>query len=60
MSVLYVSSHGQDSDEGTANFPLKTITQALKQAQPGSIVQLGSGTYHGPSGSSFRSLFQPV
>ncbi|MGB7251081.1 MAG: DUF1565 domain-containing protein, partial [Phormidesmis sp.] len=53
MSVLYVSSHGQDSDEGTANFPLKTITQALKQAQPGSIVQLGSGTYHGLSGEQF-------
>lgn len=45
MSVLYVSPTGQDSHEGTANFPLKTVTRALQQAQPGSVVQLLPGTY---------------
>ncbi|PZO49702.1 MAG: hypothetical protein DCF15_16605, partial [Phormidesmis priestleyi] len=45
MSVLYVSPTGQDSHEGTANFPLKTVTRALQQAQFGSVVQLLAGTY---------------
>ncbi len=45
MSVLYVSPTGQDSHEGTANFPLRTVTRALQQAQPGSVVQLSPGTY---------------
>lgn len=45
MSVLYVSPTGQDSHEGNANFPLKTITLALQQTQPGSVVQLLPGTY---------------
>lgn len=45
MSVLYVSPTGQDTHEGTAQFPFKTITHALRQARPGGIVQLASGTY---------------
>ncbi len=45
MSVLYVSPAGQDSHEGTAQFPFKTITQALSQSRPGYVVQLGTGTY---------------
>ncbi len=45
MSVLYVSPVGQDSNEGSANFPLATITHALKQARPGNIVQLAPGLY---------------
>ncbi|MGC1310210.1 MAG: S-layer homology domain-containing protein [Phormidesmis sp.] len=45
MSVLYVSPTGQDSDEGSANFPYKTVSHALQQARPGSVVQLASGTY---------------
>ncbi|MEL6469275.1 MAG: S-layer homology domain-containing protein [Cyanobacteria bacterium J06623_4] len=45
MSVLYVSPSGQDNDEGTANFPLRTISKALQQARPGSVVQLAPGTY---------------
>lgn len=51
MSVLFVSPTGQDSQEGTANFPLKTITRALQQARPGSVVQLAPGTYD--SGEQF-------
>ncbi len=45
MSVLYVSPVGQDANEGTAKFPFGTITQALKQARPGNIVQLSPGLY---------------
>ena len=45
MSVLYVSPVGQDGDEGSANFPLKTVTQALRQVQRGDVIQLSAGTY---------------
>ncbi len=45
MSVVYVSVAGQDSDEGTAQLPFRTLTRALQQAQPGSVVQLSPGTY---------------
>ncbi|MEO0647015.1 MAG: S-layer homology domain-containing protein [Cyanobacteria bacterium J06650_10] len=45
MSVLYVSPVGKDDNEGSANFPFETITQALKKARPGSIVQLAPGLY---------------
>lgn len=45
MSVLYVSPLGQDSNEGSVNFPFKTITRALRQVKPGGIVQLAEGIY---------------
>ncbi len=45
MSVLYVSPAGQDSHDGTAKFPLKTLTQALRQVSAGGVIQLGPGVY---------------
>ena len=45
MPVIYVSPTGQDGHEGTAQFPLKTVTQALERSQPGSIIQLAPGVY---------------
>ncbi len=45
MPVIYVSPTGQDSHEGTSQFPIKTITRALQRSQPGSIIQLAPGTY---------------
>lgn len=45
MSVLYVSPVGQDSNEGSINFPFKTITRALQQVRPGEVIQLAKGTY---------------
>lgn len=45
MSVVYVSVAGQDSNEGTAQLPFRTLTRALQQAQPGSVVQMAPGTY---------------
>ena len=51
MSVVYASPAGQDGDEGTAQFPFRTATRALRQARPGDIVQLAPGTYQ--SGEQF-------
>ncbi|MGB3789120.1 MAG: S-layer homology domain-containing protein [Phormidesmis sp.] len=45
MSVIYVSPTGQDDADGTAQFPLQTITAALQKATSGSIIQLAPGTY---------------
>jgi parallel beta-helix repeat protein len=45
MSVVYVSIAGQDSDEGTVQFPFRTLTRALQQARPGGVIQLAPGTY---------------
>jgi hypothetical protein len=50
-SVLHVSPSGQDSQAGTAQFPLKTIGHALTLATAGSVVQLAAGTYE--SGERF-------
>ncbi len=45
MSVIYVSPTGRDSAEGTAQFPLQTITAALQKTASGSVIQLAPGTY---------------
>ncbi|MEM6450496.1 MAG: S-layer homology domain-containing protein [Cyanobacteria bacterium P01_D01_bin.105] len=45
MSVVYVSPSGQDQHEGTAQFPLKTLTRALQEAGPGTVIQVAPGTY---------------
>ncbi len=45
MSVLYVSLAGRDSYDGTAKFPFRTLTQALRQAAAGGVIQLEPGTY---------------
>ena len=45
MSVFYVSPIGQDSNEGSINFPFKTIAHALRQVRSGGVVQLAEGTY---------------
>ena len=45
MSVIYVSPAGQDNAEGSAQFPLQTITAALQRTTSSSIIQLAPGTY---------------
>lgn len=45
MSAVYVSPSGQDRDEGSAKFPYRTLTRALQQASPGTVVQVAPGTY---------------
>ncbi len=60
-SVIYVNSQtGQDSTgAGNADAtPYKTITYALNQAQPGTVIQLAPGTYNKDSGEQFPLLIK--
>jgi parallel beta-helix repeat protein len=60
--VLYVNSAlGQDSPtSGKAEAsPLKTISYALQQAQPGTLIQLSSGSYTTSSGEVFPLILKP-
>ena len=60
-SVIYVNPKtGQDS-AGAGNAeatPYKTITYALNQAQPGTVIQLTPGTYNKDSGEQFPLLIK--
>ncbi len=52
--VIYVDgANGRDSYAGTATAPLKTMTQALKQAKPGTIIRVRAGVYTAQSGETF-------
>ncbi len=42
---LYVSPAGNDTGDGSAGAPLKTIQRALDDAQPGTTINLGPGEY---------------
>lgn len=57
MTVLYVnpmSSNSQDAPgAGTSEAPYRTIAYALKQATPGTIVQVAPGTYSQQTGEVF-------
>jgi parallel beta-helix repeat protein len=60
--VLYVNAAlGQDSPTaGKAEAsPLKTISYALQQAQPGTLIQLASGSYTTSSGEVFPLVMKP-
>ncbi len=60
--VLYVNpALGQDSPtSGKAEAsPLKTISYALQQAQPGTLIQLSSGSYTTSSGEVFPLIMKP-
>lgn len=55
-TILYVNpANGNDAaGAGTAQAtPFKSITFALRQAQPGTIIQLAPGTYNAESGETF-------
>ncbi|MFN4875796.1 MAG: DUF1565 domain-containing protein [Aphanizomenon sp.] len=54
-TIIYVNSTtGQDkSGTGTTAAPYKTITFALAQAQPGTVIQLAPGNYSKDSGEQF-------
>ena len=53
-NTVYVDSKsGDDSQLGKKTSPLKTITQALKIATPGTTIKLASGTYSEDTGESF-------
>ncbi|MCY7408262.1 MAG: DUF1565 domain-containing protein [Alkalinema sp. CAN_BIN05] len=60
--VLYVNGiSGQDSPTaGKAEAsPLKTITYALQQAQPGTTIQVSPGSYSAASGEVFPLILKP-
>ncbi|WP_202219305.1 DUF1565 domain-containing protein [Okeania sp. KiyG1] len=60
INVLYVSSSvGSDSGDGTKTAPLKTITYALKIAQPHTTILLAPGTYSRQTGEVFPLILQP-
>ncbi|NEQ75707.1 MAG: DUF1565 domain-containing protein [Okeania sp. SIO2C9] len=60
INVLYVSSSvGSDSGNGTKTAPLKTITYALKIAQPHTTILLSPGTYSRQTGEKFPLILQP-
>lgn len=53
-NILYVdSAKGRDEGDGSEQSPFKTITQALKLAQPNTIINLSPGTYSEETGESF-------
>ena len=53
-NIIYVNSKsGNDSQVGDKAAPFRTITHALKQATPGSTIQLVSGTYSEETGETF-------
>ncbi|BAZ43804.1 hypothetical protein NIES4102_08060 [Chondrocystis sp. NIES-4102] len=53
-NVIYVDSKiGDDAQSGDKSSPVKTITQALKIATPGSTIQLTAGTYSPTTGETF-------
>ncbi len=44
---------GSDQAAGTVSDPFQTITQALRQAQPGTTIRLAVGTYQVSTGETF-------
>jgi hypothetical protein len=61
-SVIYVNAAlGQDAPTSgkTEATPLKTISYALQQAEPGTTIQLSSGSYTAQSGEVFPLILRP-
>ena len=59
-NILYVDSK-QGSDRqgnGSKESPLQTITQALKVAQPNTVIHLNPGTYSKQTGESFPLIIR--
>ena len=58
-NIIYVNPKGgDDSQIGKELSPLKTITQALKIATPGSTIKLASGTYSEATGEVFPLVIE--
>lgn len=51
---LYVHPvKGDDTFPGNSLYPFKTLTQALRKATPGTLIQLSRGTYNAENGEVF-------
>lgn len=61
-SIIYVNPQtgtNQDGAGTTEAAPFKTITFALRQAQPGTVIQLAPGTYSRETGERFPLRVKP-
>jgi parallel beta-helix repeat protein len=59
-TVLYVNAQaGNDTGNGSEVAPFRTITRALQQAAPNTIVKLAPGTYSQQSGEVFPIELKP-
>lgn len=50
---------GDDTAPGNSLYPLKTLTQALRQATPGTIISPSRGTYSAETGEVFPLVVPP-
>ncbi|MGK7893517.1 MAG: DUF1565 domain-containing protein [Xenococcus sp. (in: cyanobacteria)] len=58
-NIIYVNPHrGNDNAVGNRNSPLKTITQALRNASPNTVISLASGTYSENTGETFPLIIK--
>ncbi|MBW4642127.1 MAG: S-layer homology domain-containing protein [Goleter apudmare HA4340-LM2] len=54
VTTLHVNpATGNDANAGSRLSPFKSLTRALKIATKSTVIQLGLGTYHAPSGEVF-------
>jgi parallel beta-helix repeat protein len=60
QNIIYVDpQQGNDSqNQGSRESPLKTLTQALKQAKAGTTIKLAAGTYSVETGESFPLIIR--
>ncbi len=59
-SLLFINSTiGTDTNSGSEQAPLKTITQALRVVQPNTIIVLAPGTYSAETGETFPLQLKP-
>ncbi len=59
-TVLHVNAQtGNDTGSGTESVPFRTLTQALRQAPPNSLLKLAPGTYSQQSGEVFPLELKP-
>lgn len=55
VTAITVAASGNDTNAGTGEQPLRTITQALSLASSGDTVTVGAGTFSAASGETFFS-----
>ncbi|MBD2342760.1 DUF1565 domain-containing protein [Anabaena subtropica FACHB-260] len=61
VNVVFVNPSAGDDTVGNGNesTPLKTITQALKVASPGTVIKLTQGNYSAETGEMFPLMLKP-
>lgn len=59
MRLIYVSTSGNDQNEGNRQAPFRTITQALQRATPNTAILLAPGTYSAATGEIFPLELKP-